>query len=122
MNTLGDTLAASGVSRRAFLKFCVALTSLMALPPSMASTSPSGHASTQVPHPIQDSRLMWGCWARGPSEKSFPCSAASMAAFSRFLWPNQYRTTKNRTTAAATSQLYRFSIRQKYPNRIALAM
>lgn len=36
MTTLGDTLHASGVSRRAFLKFCSALTSLMALPPSLA--------------------------------------------------------------------------------------
>jgi hydrogenase small subunit len=34
--TLGDALGARGVSRRAFLKFCTALTSLMALPPSMA--------------------------------------------------------------------------------------
>jgi hydrogenase small subunit len=36
MTTLGDSLHASGVRRRAFLKFCTALTSLMALPPGMA--------------------------------------------------------------------------------------
>jgi hydrogenase small subunit len=34
--TLADGLRASGISRRGFLKFCTALTSLMALPPSMA--------------------------------------------------------------------------------------
>ncbi len=33
--TLGEILAQRGVSRRGFLKFCAATTSLMALPPSM---------------------------------------------------------------------------------------
>jgi hydrogenase small subunit len=36
--TLGERLRSQGVSRRAFLKFCAAATSLMALPPSQAST------------------------------------------------------------------------------------
>ncbi len=36
--TLGETLRGRGVSRRAFLKFCAATTSMMALPPSMIST------------------------------------------------------------------------------------
>jgi len=35
--TLLDVLTKRGISRRAFLKFCAAATSLMALPPSMAS-------------------------------------------------------------------------------------
>lgn len=34
--TLGDLLTQRGISRRAFLKFCAAVTSLMALPPDMA--------------------------------------------------------------------------------------
>jgi hydrogenase small subunit len=34
--TLGDSLAARGLSRRAFLKYCTALTSLMALSPGLA--------------------------------------------------------------------------------------
>ena len=33
--TLGEVLAAKGVSRRGFMKFVAATTSLMALPPSM---------------------------------------------------------------------------------------
>ncbi len=36
-NTLEQTLQQNGISRRAFLKFCTAITSIMALPPSMAS-------------------------------------------------------------------------------------
>ncbi len=35
--TLGERLQSQGVSRRAFLKFCAATTSLMALPPTMVS-------------------------------------------------------------------------------------
>jgi hydrogenase small subunit len=35
LKTLGEILAQRGVSRRGFLKFCAATTSLMALPPSM---------------------------------------------------------------------------------------
>ncbi len=35
IETVGEALARQGVSRRAFLKFCAATTSLMALPPSM---------------------------------------------------------------------------------------
>ncbi len=34
--TLGDSLAQQGISRRSFLKFCAAMASLMALPPSAA--------------------------------------------------------------------------------------
>lgn len=35
--TLGDSLAQQGISRRAFLKFCTAMASLMALPPGTAT-------------------------------------------------------------------------------------
>jgi hydrogenase small subunit len=35
--TLGEELAARGVSRRTFLKFCASMASLMAMPPSMAA-------------------------------------------------------------------------------------
>jgi len=35
--TLGESLRRKGVSRRAFLKYCATLTSLMALPPAMVS-------------------------------------------------------------------------------------
>ena len=35
--TLGDRLAQQGISRRAFLKFCTAMASLMALPPGTAT-------------------------------------------------------------------------------------
>ena len=34
-NTLSDRLQEQGISRRSFLKFCAAVTSMMALPPSM---------------------------------------------------------------------------------------
>ena len=34
--TLGESLRRQGVSRRAFMKFCAAAASMMALPPSMA--------------------------------------------------------------------------------------
>ena len=34
--TVGETLASRGVSRRSFLKFCATMTSLLALPPGMA--------------------------------------------------------------------------------------
>jgi hydrogenase small subunit len=36
-DTLGERLAQQGISRRAFLKFCAALASMMALPPGAAS-------------------------------------------------------------------------------------
>ena len=35
--TFGESLRRQGVSRRAFLKYCATLTSLMALPPAMVS-------------------------------------------------------------------------------------
>jgi len=35
--TLGEVLAARGVSRRTFLKFCASMASVMAMPPSMAA-------------------------------------------------------------------------------------
>jgi hydrogenase small subunit len=52
MNTLGDSLHASGVSRRAFVKFCTALTSLMALPPSMAPAVAQALAAAKRPSVI----------------------------------------------------------------------
>ena len=52
MTTLGDSLAASGVSRRAFLKFCTALTSLMALPPGMAPAVAQALAKAKRPSVI----------------------------------------------------------------------
>ena len=52
MTTLGDSLLASGVSRRAFLKFCTALTSLMALPPGMAPAVAQALASAKRPSVI----------------------------------------------------------------------
>ena len=62
---------------------------MVALPFSRPSTSPSGQASTHVPHPMQRVEIdMWMLCPR-PVGKIFPCSAASIAAFSRFLWPIQ---------------------------------
>ena len=52
MTTLGDSLIASGVSRRAFLKFCTALTSLMALPPGMAPAVAQALARAKRPSVI----------------------------------------------------------------------
>lgn len=52
MTTLGDSLAASGVSRRAFLKFCTALTSLMALPPGVAPAVAQALATAKRPSVI----------------------------------------------------------------------
>jgi len=52
MTTLGDALLASGVSRRAFLKFCTALTSLMALPPGMAPAVAQALAKAKRPSVI----------------------------------------------------------------------
>ena len=52
MTTLGDSLLASGVSRRAFLKFCTALTSLMALPPGVAPVVAQALASAKRPSVI----------------------------------------------------------------------
>jgi hydrogenase small subunit len=50
--TLAHGLAAHGVSRREFLKFCTALTSLMALPPSMAPAVAQALASARRPSVI----------------------------------------------------------------------
>ncbi|HTP96645.1 MAG TPA: hydrogenase small subunit [Burkholderiales bacterium] len=52
MTTLGDALHASGVSRRAFLKFCTALTSLMALPPGAAPAVAQALATAKRPSVI----------------------------------------------------------------------
>jgi hydrogenase small subunit len=52
MTTLGDALLASGVSRRSFLKFCTALTSLMALPPGMAPAVAQALAQAKRPSVI----------------------------------------------------------------------
>jgi hydrogenase small subunit len=50
--TLGDLLLERGVSRRAFLKFCTALTSLMALPPGMAPAVAQALAKAKRPSVI----------------------------------------------------------------------
>src|SRR5229473_4470217 len=55
---------------------------ITALPAMTAMTSPSGQTSTQAPQPMHCRASMCGCCARGPSEKSFPCSAAARAAAS----------------------------------------
>ena len=47
--TLGDYLAARGVSRRAFLKFASALASLMALPPAMGPAMAQAMAQAKRP-------------------------------------------------------------------------
>jgi hydrogenase small subunit len=52
MTTLGDSLQASGISRRAFLKFCTALTSLMALPPGVAPAVAQALAKAKRPSVI----------------------------------------------------------------------
>jgi hydrogenase small subunit len=45
--TLGDTLAERGISRRSFLKFCVTMTSMLAMPPAMATVMASTLASVR---------------------------------------------------------------------------
>jgi hydrogenase small subunit len=50
--TLGECLAAHGVSRRDFLKFCTAMTSLMALPPSLAPAVAQALTSARRPSVI----------------------------------------------------------------------
>ena len=50
--TLGELLADRGVSRRAFLKFCAAVTSLMALPPSLAPAVAQALANARRPSVI----------------------------------------------------------------------
>ena len=50
--TLIDCLAARGVSRRDFLKFCATLTSLMALPPAMAPAVAQALAKARRPSVI----------------------------------------------------------------------
>ena len=47
--TLGELLAARGVSRRAFLKFASALASMMALPPSMGPVMAQAMAQAKRP-------------------------------------------------------------------------
>ena len=44
-DTLGERLAQQGISRRAFLKFCAAMASLMALPPGTATAMCRGRWS-----------------------------------------------------------------------------
>ena len=46
-NTLGESLAQRGISRRAFLKFCSAMATMMALPPSAASAMAETLAKTR---------------------------------------------------------------------------
>jgi hydrogenase small subunit len=50
--TLGERLAQQGISRRAFLKFCAALASLMALPPGAASAIAETLAKAKRPSVI----------------------------------------------------------------------
>lgn len=50
--TLGEMLQSRGVSRRAFLKFCSAITSLMALPPAAAQQMAAGLAGARRPSVI----------------------------------------------------------------------
>ena len=50
--TLGERLAEQGISRRAFLKFCTALASLMALPPESAAAMARALAKSQRPSVI----------------------------------------------------------------------
>ncbi len=50
--TLGELLQSRGISRRAFLKFCTATTSLMALPPSMAQQVAAALESARRPSVI----------------------------------------------------------------------
>jgi len=45
--TVGETLASRGVSRRSFLKFCATMTSLLALPPGMAEVMAETLARTR---------------------------------------------------------------------------
>ncbi len=45
--TVGEGLARHGVSRRAFLKFCTVMTSMLALPPSMAPAMAAAIAATR---------------------------------------------------------------------------
>ena len=50
--TLGELLVQRGVSRRAFLKFCTAVTSLLALPPGMAPAVAQSLAKARRPSVI----------------------------------------------------------------------
>jgi hydrogenase small subunit len=50
--TLGESLAARGVSRRAFLKFCASIASAMALPPSVAPAMAEAMAKAKRPSVI----------------------------------------------------------------------
>jgi hydrogenase small subunit len=50
--TLGDSLRERGVSRRGFLKFCAATTSMMALPPTMVPTVAAALAKARRPSVI----------------------------------------------------------------------
>src|SRR3990170_2723557 len=66
---------------------------MAALPPSMASTSPSGHACVQVAQPMHRVESMFGCWALGAPENNLPFSAAARAFASPLLSLWRYRTT-----------------------------
>ena len=50
--TLQDRLTQQGISRRSFLKFCTAMASLMALPPSSAMAIANALAKAQRPSVI----------------------------------------------------------------------
>ena len=50
--TLADTLTQQGISRRGFLKFCAAMTSMMALPPGMTSAVAEALATARRPSVI----------------------------------------------------------------------
>jgi len=50
--SIGDALAANGVSRRGFMKFCAASASMMALPPSAAAAIASTLQAARRPSDI----------------------------------------------------------------------
>src|SRR5947209_3905820 len=56
---------------------------MTALPPIIASTSPSGHTVVQVAQPMHWALSMCGCCDFGPSEYTLPFSAAACARASR---------------------------------------
>src|SRR5882762_5533490 len=55
-----------------------------ALPPNMASTSPSGHTCVQIAQPMHHTLSICGCWAWGPLEYVFPFSSDARARASLF--------------------------------------
>src|SRR6267143_3920223 len=50
-----------------------------ALPPNMASTSPSGQTCVQIAQPMHHMLSICGCWDWGPLEYIFPFASDSRA-------------------------------------------